>query len=325
MIALSKLSVVMQGDVRSVTLDAIKSVRKFFPGAHLIFSTFEGESCGEIYGLVDEIILSKDPGPLVSFVKADSAPPNNINRQLVSTNAGLARVDREFVLKCRSDCVFESAGALDFFAEDKGYSCDRLLVCSFFTRHPRGLSCYLFHVSDWFLLGKTNKVKDFFSVGLMSNDEARWFESKSHERWSTYAAKRFRARFTPEQYFTVNMARSLGYKVPSYLNERNPELVRDYELFLANEVIVAEPCRLGFFVGKYSDIINSLYLKIDCLGFDDWRALHASHPGSGRKNSRVGCGAVFFAWVRVLANLNRHLIVWLVLNFKAVKKVLGIR
>ncbi len=326
MIEASDITVVMQGDIRPDIGRAIRSVRRVLPGVRLILSTFDNELSQNYSEFVDEVVLSRDPGAMPPSVKANNASPNNTNRQLISSQAGLARVATPYVLKMRTDCVLNDKGFLRLFERYSQIEpkCHRLVVSSFYTRHPHGLACYLFHVSDWFFFGVTDRVRQFFSAPLVSYEDATWFDHRVHLKSSSYAAGRFRARFTPEQHLTVHFARSLGYRTPEFLNDFTPDLSSEYQLFLANEVIVAYPSELGFSIGKYPDIERSLYQRIDCVGYADWKALPAlrknilSLKSSDTRNRRPQS----LRATRFIANKIRHTIIKFALDVRGVKSIL---
>lgn len=324
MIRACDITVVVQGDLRPITKDALKSVRTALPGARLVLSTFQTEKIGEFADCVDDLVLSPDPGAQPPFVMASDAAPNNTNRQLLTTQAGLARVKTPFAVKMRTDCVLCGTGfvkLLEQIVAADGVR-DRLVVSSFYTRHPRGLACYLFHVSDWFAFGATARVKLFFGAPLMPLEEATWFERHAHLETGTYAARRFRARFTPEQYITNHFAHALGYKTPHYLNDVSKTLVQEYEFFLANEVIVAAPRQLGFAISKYQEIDDSFYQRLDCLSLSDWRAIYLRvHGRSGRR--KIGLPArkaLEIPLVRYFAHRFRHVVIRLMLGGKRTRK-----
>lgn len=309
MINSSDITVVMQGNVRAETLEGVRSIRQVLPDAHLILSTFEQEDVSQLAVLVDELVISKDPGPLPHFTKAFDAGPNNLNRQLVSTQSGLHNVNTQYVLKMRTDCILiaDTFVRLYELANSGNRGQERLIVSSYYTRHPRGLSCYLFHISDWFFFGSTGKVRQYCAVPLMSLEDASWFERHPHSRSSTYAACRFRAKFTPEQHIAVNFAKSIGYKVPAFLNERSETLVQEYEHFLMDHFLVAGPEMLGFRLAKYAHLPRSIFQRLDCLEFRDWLRL-CSTSELHSLPLRVE-GWDMFAQIRIIAHLFRYPIV----------------
>lgn len=276
MIQPSDISVVLQGDIRGETLSAISSVRLGLPGARLILSTFPCIELESLRPLVDEVVVSTDPSSQVPFTFAGTTV-NNVNRQITTTAAGFGYVTTPFALKLRTDCVLHSSAFLQLAsavrqADPNG---SRLLVSSYFTRHPTGIACYACHVSDWFMFGTTDQMRKFWAVSLMTNEDATYFERHQHRCGSTLAATRFRARYTPEQHITVQYASSLGYQVPAYLNEFTPTIISNYQDCLARHFVVASPSELGFSLPKYTSAEKSLYQQIDCVFFGDWLELFA--------------------------------------------------
>lgn len=275
MIRAQDITIVMQGDIRPETMAAIQAVRRVLPGARLILSTFVREPVEPYRGLVDALVLSEDPGAQAPYTVSRFAAPNNLNRQLVSTQAGLLEVATPYTLKLRTDCVLASSAFVHRYeavkqADPGG---DRLVANTFYTRHPRGISSYLFHVSDWFIFGSTPTVSQFWAVTPMSDEEATWFECHPHLPGSTLAARRFRARFTPEQHIATEFGRKRGYQVPHFLNDRSGDLVTEYTRCLAREFIIDSPEGLGFGLPKYAHLAESLYQTLDCVNYDDWRTM----------------------------------------------------
>lgn len=275
MISARDITVVLQGDLRPETLAAVQSVRRVLPGARLVLSTFVGAPTDPYRALVDVLVLSEDPGAQPPYTVSRFAAPNNLNRQLVTTQAGLREADTPYALKLRTDCVLESDAFVCRYEEatraDLG--CGRLVASSFYTRHPRGIAGYLFHVSDWFIFGATPAVRQFWDVSFLSDEDATWFERHPRLPRSTLAARRFRARFTPEQHITTEFGKKRGYRVPEFLNDRSGNLVAEYTRCLAREFVIDSPAGLGFCLPKYEHLAGSLYQTLDCVSYDDWRAM----------------------------------------------------
>jgi hypothetical protein len=277
----SDLSVVVQGDLRAETSEVLRSVRHAYPDAEVILSTYLNEPVDLYMRDYDAVVQVDDPGALPPFTKGRHSPRNNLNRQLASASAGLARATRPFTAKLRTDCVLAGGGFLPL-ANDLGRltgSHERLLTSSFYTRHPKGVTCYPFHVSDWFCFGPTAKVREFFSAPPMTLSEAEWYDTHRYKFHSTNTAKRFRARFTPEQHITRHFAEARGYVLPRFHNDNSGAVVKSYEQFLAQELAVAEPELLGIRLPKYSELSRSNYHRMDCVLFEDWLEMLELHGG----------------------------------------------
>ena len=110
---INDISIVVQGAVdKTETPKCLKSIRQYLPNAEIILSTWEGTDLSCIEGLYDKLVLSKDPGGVFYEKKKYY---QNINRQIVSTKAGLELAERKFIMKLRSDLIFTNNTFLDYF------------------------------------------------------------------------------------------------------------------------------------------------------------------------------------------------------------------
>jgi hypothetical protein len=273
----SDITIVFQGAFKPyVTRDNesfmrnVRAVRKVLPGSKIVVSTWKGAEIP--LGLAaDDIVFTEDPGSLAPLKLTDDKP-NNVNRQIVSTQAGLAAVGTPYAVKMRTDCFLEHAGFLDFHAEqlkrDRGR--ERLLTCSFFTLDPTVFERMPYHVSDWFHFGPTELLRHYWSAKPMTGEDGRFHEQHAHSIDSTFFEKKFRARFGVEQYICVQYARSLGYTCPSYINDLSEPVIADFYRFLAKEVMLLDPWQIGLSFPKYNWVGGSLFQRINNLMHVDW-------------------------------------------------------
>ena len=274
----SEVSIVVQGEVVACTEQALASYRQRAPEAQIILSTYE--HCAEhaqslqAKGLIDALVISEDPGPLPSTVKSPTAGPNNLNRMLVSTQAGLARADRDFALKVRSDALIDPVRVMHRWATEGGGG--RLLFASRYTRHPFGINGYLFHVSDWITFGRLDRCRHYWAAPLMRQADATVFEQAPMADKATATARRFRARMAQEQWICTHFAKSIGYTVPVRLAHRNSLLVQQYAEFLAQECIICDRETIGLELPKHERSFSSLFQKIDCLSESDWKSIQST-------------------------------------------------
>ncbi len=285
----------VQGEVGACTERALVSYRQRAPEAQIILSTYghcaEHAQGLQAKGLLDVLVISEDPGALPSTVKSPTAGPNNLNRMLVSTQAGLARADRAFVLKIRSDALIDPMRVAHRWAAEGGGG--RLLFASRYTRHPFGINGYLFHVSDWITFGRLDRCRHYWAAPLMEHADATVFESTPMTDKATATARRFRARMAQEQWICTHYAKSIGYTVPARIAHRNPLLVRQYVEFLAKECIICDRGTIGLELPKHERSFTSLFQKIDCLSESDWRNIQSTFFS----NKRVSAGARLPAYV----------------------------
>ena len=106
MITSKELSFVVQGPVHTggefSTINACNSIRKYFPDAEIILSTWIGENTEGI--TYDTLVLSEDPG---GFLRWDKVMVN-VNRQIVSSYNGIKATGRPYVVKTRTDILFNN-------------------------------------------------------------------------------------------------------------------------------------------------------------------------------------------------------------------------
>ena len=108
----SDISVVVQGAVdRELAPKCLTSIRKYLPKAEIILSTWEGT---DVSGLdYDMVLFNKDPGA-VDLLWFDGRK-NNGNRQLYSTQEGIKKTSRKYILKIRTDLFLENANFLEYW------------------------------------------------------------------------------------------------------------------------------------------------------------------------------------------------------------------
>ncbi len=271
---------------------------------------------------VDRCVISSDPGSLKPTLKINTAERNNINRQLVSSLAGIKSATRPYILKVRSDCLIQGSGFVNLYNNVcKATGEQNRIVCpSFFTRHQQGLSCYLFHVSDWFSFGDAESINRLWSANLMSEVDSSYYDDKPHKLGATYAAKRFRARYTPEQHITCQYAKNLGYRTPEYLDHLNDELVDQHKKFAARHFIIAEPDMLGIVLPKYNHLSRSLYMLSDCMSFYDWNQIFRRETGVELGQSKFFNRSKCIVATRFVFHIFRKQVIYAVLMSKGATK-----
>lgn len=255
----------------------IRLTRKVLPGARVILSTWTGTEVPP--GLaVDAVVQSADPGGLPPL-KLDDRKANNINRQLVTTQAGLAAVSTPYTAKLRTDCFLEHAGFIDHYLEqrqlDRGR--ERLAACSFFTLDPTLFERLPYHLSDWFHFGPTGLLREYWSAASMSVKEARQYETQEHASESSLFERKFRARYAVEQHICMQFARARGYACPRYLNDVSANVLADYRKFLSREVMLLDPWQIGLRFEKYGWVANSSFQRLNNLMHLDWLAIADPH------------------------------------------------
>jgi hypothetical protein len=247
--------------------------RRALPGARIILSTWEGVELPP--GLKpDAVVESPDPGGLAPL-KLDDKKANNINRQLLTTQAGLAAVQTPYAAKLRTDCFLEHAGFLDYYLEQRAIDGgrERLLASSFFTLDPALFERLSYHISDWFHFGPTELLRDYWAAAPMSLEDAAYHETHPHEPGSSIFERKFRARYAVEQHICMAFAAGLGYTCPRFLNDCADAVLEDYRRFLGHEILLLDPWQIGLRFDKYGWVGNSSFQRMNNLMHLDWLAL----------------------------------------------------
>jgi hypothetical protein len=213
MLKSSDFSVIVQGPIhsspdrpgeRDVTVRCLASIRTFLPGAEIILSTWQDAAAeGLDYDL---LVRSDDPGAILH----SSVPPlsrNNVNRQIISTAAGLAVAQRPFAVKFRGDLCWNSARVLacdDFSSPLNPQSLfrSRILISPYHTRNPRKYPL-LFHYSDIVQVGRTEDLRKLWSVPTAPEPETtRWREGRKARFFAPVIETHY-LRVWPEQYLVL--------------------------------------------------------------------------------------------------------------------------
>lgn len=266
----SDISVVIQGALSFGTKAVLKSLRTALPGAELILSTWEGT---EVDGLdFDKVVLSPDPGAQIA--DEVSGIMNNVNRQIVSSAAGLKVVSKPFVLKTRTDIIINSAEFLAYFGKYDNKTPyifkNCLLICNYYTRNPRAMEICV-HPSDWLLFGNAEDVRLYYShIPLQTDQDAEWFRfrKKSKTLFTNYLS-----RFTPEQYIFIFFLRQFQtVPIDCYYDFDHTLMHLTEELFAKCFVILDYQNQLDIHFIKYDP--NRYLEKQSLLSHKQWLVIY---------------------------------------------------
>lgn len=231
------ISVVVQGGInRELTQKCLKSIRKYLPEAEIILSTWEDS---DVSGLdYDILVLNNDPGGIKHDYAIYNAPRsmNNFNRQLVSTQNGVKKVSRKYILKLRTDLELTNAEFLNYWEEfscrDDNYKVfnHRVLSSCLYSREN---SCQSgtgyptpFHPSDFWFFGETEDIKNYFLYCPPQTKEEGGNWIFKYPTRVPYGTPQW--RYSPEQFFCVKWVKkyypNLQFEDWSDWNQENIEL-----------------------------------------------------------------------------------------------------
>lgn len=258
----NNISFIIQGVILPDINDQIASIKKHFPDSKIIVSTcnnFDFEVIG-----ADKVIVSDDPG-FFYYSDRPGEKKNNINRQIVSTLAGLKACTTEYAFKIRSDFILNGNDFLKYFNTfSLSDSCYRIfghkvLSCCYFARNPRSNMPFPFHPSDIAFFGKVDDLINLFDIPLMTEKEAFWDTTN----------KRFN-RYVPEQHLLIKCLEKNNRDIKcNHYNDVSQYNIEETERYFASNFIFLTfeqfnlvPTKSTFFVEDHPDSFLSCYTHV---------------------------------------------------------------
>jgi hypothetical protein len=235
----SDIGIVLQGPIchsQEFTYQTIKHYLCLYPGIQIVLSTWKTENTKKIERLIEyfpnfhivKSILPESPGPL------------NINLQIVSTMAGLRKIEElnlRFALKTRTDQCLFNPFALDKirFEFDSNFNQNKTSRILFLS-----LNSFFFRIygpSDMFQFGETSQIIKYWDAPLDSRISISSSESLE-------SLREISKREWVEVYVCTHYLRKLGIDLDFTLNQ-NLKIFRD--LF-----IIVDSSSLDLIWNKYS-------------------------------------------------------------------------
>ncbi|MCE9608429.1 MAG: WavE lipopolysaccharide synthesis family protein [Planctomycetia bacterium] len=274
MITASELSVVVQGPINSITRTVVESVRRFHAQSEIILSTWEGADTSSIDA--DIVLKNEDPGVLTY---GNRPTTDNVNRQIVSTLAGLRAASRPFAIKLRTDCVVSHSEVLKLFdryperAADGRIFRNRIVCCTQFCRDPR-LTPLLFHPSDVFQFGRTEDLLKAWDVPLRTSASTRRFAAAtSPKALSWRSLLPFISPLVAEQYLWLEVLEKSEIRIPlEFQGDWRPTWVKLSDRLFVNNFVPYPPKTLGIELPThFSDAVRD---PSQTYSHDHWKSLN---------------------------------------------------
>lgn len=253
MIPFKAISVVVQGPIHTPrTKRVLEAIRRLLPKAQLILSTWEGS---DTEGLdYDVCVYSKDPG--ASPLNHQTEEWNNINRQIISTQRGIERAERPYLLKMRTDLELLSVNFLRYFEQHTGKAevfRERVLILDHKTRNCRVIPVP-FHPSDWLMFGRREDVSAYYAAPLMPERIQMWF--RNHKDEGGFFSEPYH-QFTPEQWLCLNFLQTKWSIHCRHYHDNTQENRTLTERFFAGSCLIYPYSEKEFLFTKY---------RPDCFG-----------------------------------------------------------
>jgi len=234
-----------------------------------------------------DFLVEGKPMPILPPLKYDTKI-NNCNKMIASVQAGLSVVDTPWVLRIRADAMIRHAARIgteyDLFARHVGTPKafrQPVAISPYYTINPFGIERMTFHVSDWYNIGLTDDVRDYWNVATMDIADATYFEGMPHAAHSNRFERTMRARLPPEMMIGTTFAARHGYRVPSYFNELGFE--SESLTFLRENFVMPDPDVIGMSMGKYSNARKWILTSLLIISPAEWRVLAEGGEPAFRK------------------------------------------
>jgi hypothetical protein len=241
------------------------------------------------------------------------------NRQLLSSKAGLLRVETEFAVKVRSDLVFTAnrlsslLKRLDF--ADKGMYgvfMKRVIVLDRISIDPRKVLPLSFNPCDYLSAGLTEDVLKLWSGDMLSDDEALYFNGQRVplELPSPYLAESLLARFTPEAHVWRDLFKDSKIQLPEDYTDTRPGVIESSIMTFVANLIPLGQAHIGLDSPKHPrgfDLARISY----CYTYLDWKR-DLKDKGMTTRFSTFHSDLVFLWLWEKLTNIWRGVVrIWL--------------
>jgi hypothetical protein len=146
--------------MKKVTFEICSFVKRCYPEAIIILSTWQDEDVSDFDSLIDSNFQ------ICQSVKPDNHGPSNINLQIVSTNSGVDALFNQgctHILKTRTDVLLGNPEFLNYldWMEAKGNS-NAIVFSSF-----NSFLFRFFSLTDQVMFGTTANISRYWSVDLI--------------------------------------------------------------------------------------------------------------------------------------------------------------
>ncbi len=237
----------------------IKSIHECFSGAKIVLSTWDSEDIAPMVKNVDDVVLLKMPDQYYDIYteKSKLKKRNSVNLQQLAVSEGIKRVNTHYVIRLRSDFIFENDSIISYYLfwnkklllRDQRWTVfdDRILSLDPFmynTRVFNGGNSYT--ISDCFQMGTKNDMMRLWDGHCEREENLNYHQHKQYNKEDN--PYDFAYRYNPEQCLLINAIKNKGLKahMPEYYYERwNDDVINDYERIVASNIIVGNHQDLG--------------------------------------------------------------------------------
>ena len=279
------LSFVVQGNVaidkasgENFTRKACESIRRYFPHAEIILSTWEGQ---DIQDIPHDLACFSSPIETHSIIRPDGKPYfHTVNHEIITSRRGLERCKRKYAVKLRSDMAFYGDGLLQYLQRYKKHSSgnyrffkERLLVLPCYN-YRRTKIAYPYNICDWIYAGLQTDLLDLFSIPLEDYSTLRIRDGEE--------IPRVEDNMGAEQYIWVAFLKKKGHIDKFYNKEKfSSEEWIDFEKTIAENFIFlsADTMKVNILKSPFASYASRPFLSQGLYTNMEWKRLYNSYGG----------------------------------------------
>ena len=247
-----------------LTLNCLKSIRKYFPQSKIILSTWQDENISGLENFYDGIILNQSPKSVGSACVPECSwypKENSYNHQQLCVSKALEYCNTPYTVKFRTDFVFNNNKFIKYYEEfldilgcKAKFFKQKVVIYSYGTLNPLVDKIPLpQHPSDLFFMGLTDDIKSLYDGRYISDEIANYYTNHQDEKNPCL----FNHLYTPEQFLWLQFLDKSGvtYKKPKNYFDISDDICNETIKFFIENFIVFDPAHLGF-TSKFDKIFG---------------------------------------------------------------------
>lgn len=251
------ISFVVQGPIHDRLDESLHSIRWYYPEAEIVLSTYKGSRLPH-KSLFDILVESTDPGPIDHPIHQANI---SLNRQIITTSAGLRAATRPFACKIRNDLKVTNTTLSENIVKQFEYPSEykvfqsKIWTSDIYSINPFGQLKFPYHPGDWIYFGYLEDLKTLFDIPLYTTEQVATPEGYLCKRNEQYIFLKCLQKF--EKYKDLDIEYDCDPSADKYLAMK----------LLTHNFAIASLKDLGFESMKYGPIINQYNTYIDSQNY----------------------------------------------------------
>ncbi|HIF9313685.1 TPA: WavE lipopolysaccharide synthesis family protein [Photobacterium damselae] len=247
-----------------ITQRCLQSIRQHLPGCTIILSTWKNQDLTNLD--YDLLIEEQDVGP-----NNDGVAPKNYNRQIHLIKQGLQTTETPYALKLRSDNYLNGdqfkALQQQFASKNRTMPIfnERIVINANLSRRTSNGFKILYSLSDFFYFGRTDDlIKIWGQPAFLQNPISPLLCKKNNEKLAY-------PNLEAEQiYGLLWITKLIDMPIMRHRFDASKDQLKQWDIFLANNFIIAEPNKIGLGLRK----ISIKKKRVNEYSFTDWLKLY---------------------------------------------------